>query len=693
MSDNKMRSKTFLFLLLIWIAATLLNITKAVHIDDTAYLEISQHIMQEPLRPMSGMLNWSDIAEPIHLTNNPLLIPYIYAVTMSIFGESEAALHAVMSLFSLAAMVFFYLLARRLEVKNAILLTAVYSLGPVFIPSQNLMLDVPIAALWLAFFWLILWPEPEQNSPVGHAMAAVVCGIACLTKYVSIVLIPILALDIALRRKWNRIWVTGIPILLLAGWSSMNYLDYGGVHLFSREVGGLGLSRIGKSCLEWILCLGAISPFSLWLLPYWAGRKNGRAYLAVCALLSGATVLVGLFYLDGIVLRAVLRGLFWGSGTLLLFTALLLLMRTLVDQILSNQLENGAFYACLLAWVSGGALFIILFAPFVAVRHLIMVVPAILLVSGKFVLPELRKPWIYGGLVATISLGVLLGISDWKHADVYRSSAQEIRDLLGKDSTLWHRGHWGWHWYAKKAGIKQYDMADTVFRKGDYLVTPHDVHKQNLRKTQAPQLKQVRIIRKSSDWNILFRTMGGGAGYYKSDLYHNLPWNIEREENIFFIDQAITDREAIEWTAAEGLLEEEGPYPQWGLPVVRWGSGTQTGIIFEADGQPLVLFMTCGKHHLEWQEIAVSLNGEQIGQYRFDIPDEFKDIRLPLTPRNGRNVLTIGYQNQDETFPGKPMALLFKQIQILWPEMAGIIISPGPIPLQQHERKGIDSRE
>ena len=221
MSNTKMRKKTFLFLVLIWIAVTSMNITKAVHIDDAAYLEISQHIMQQPLRPMSGMLNWGDTAEPIHQTNNPLLIQYIYAVTMGIFGESEIALHAVMSLFSLAAMVFFYLLARRFVVKNAILLTAVFCLGPVFIPSQNLMLDVPIAALWLAFFWMILCLKPEQCSPMGHTLAAVICGVACLTKYVSITLVPILVLDIVLRRKWNRIWVAGIPILLLAGWSLM----------------------------------------------------------------------------------------------------------------------------------------------------------------------------------------------------------------------------------------------------------------------------------------------------------------------------------------------------------------------------------------------------------------------------------------------------------------------------------------
>lgn len=131
------------------------------------------------------------------------------------------------------------------------------------------------------------------------------------------------------------------------------------------------------------------------------------------------------------------------------------------------------------------------------------------------------------------------------------------------------------------------------------------------------------------------------------------------------------------WSDSEGLNGEEGPYPQWALPVVRWGYGPRTKIAFDGDGEPLTLSMICGKHHLEWQEITILLNGEQVGRYSFDSPGEFRDIRLPLAPHNGRNALTIEYQAWDETNPNRPMALLFKRLRIMTPDMSGAVDKPG----------------
>jgi hypothetical protein len=124
------------------------------------------------------------------------------------------------------------------------------------------------------------------------------------------------------------------------------------------------------------------------------------------------------------------------------------------------------------------------------------------------------------------------------------------------------------------------------------------------------------------------------------------------------------------WSADEGLHDKEGPYPQWELPIVRWGGGEQTTFAFLGDGRPLLLSMTCGKHHLQWQKITVSLNGERLGRYHFDIPGEFKDLEIPFSARKGYNFLEIEYQNQDDTYPDKPLALLFKRLQIRPPEFA-----------------------
>ncbi len=125
------------------------------------------------------------------------------------------------------------------------------------------------------------------------------------------------------------------------------------------------------------------------------------------------------------------------------------------------------------------------------------------------------------------------------------------------------------------------------------------------------------------------------------------------------------------WSVAKGLSGEEGPYPQWELPVVRWGLGPRTELTFEADGRPLVLAMVCGTHHLQWQRITILLNGEQVGQYSFDHPGEFRDIHIPITSRAGRNSLTIEYETEDRTEPEHPLALLFRRLRIDPPELSG----------------------
>ncbi len=86
------------WLLLIWGVATALNVTKAYHIDDTAYLEVARAILADPLHPMSGQVNWGDFSEPIHQINQPPLLSYMLAGVFYCCGESELATHLLVCL-------------------------------------------------------------------------------------------------------------------------------------------------------------------------------------------------------------------------------------------------------------------------------------------------------------------------------------------------------------------------------------------------------------------------------------------------------------------------------------------------------------------------------------------------------------------------------------------------------------------
>ena len=119
-----------LALALLWAAATAFNVTKAVHIDDTAYLEIARAIRHDPLHAMRAELNWVHEREPIHAVNQPHLFFYFLALSMGLFGDNEVAFHMVEAAFTFLALTFFHLLAKA-DSGASRRRVAVYSVGPV----------------------------------------------------------------------------------------------------------------------------------------------------------------------------------------------------------------------------------------------------------------------------------------------------------------------------------------------------------------------------------------------------------------------------------------------------------------------------------------------------------------------------------------------------------------------------------
>src|SRR5580765_8782850 len=124
------RTRTVVLALLCLTAAAF-NLTKAVHVDDTAYLQTAEHIMKYPLRPMSFLLNWEDGGRPAFgEMNQPALFFYLLAGLMRLFGDSVLAFHSAMAVASSAAIVFGYRVARRLAPEGALVVAALCGLSP-----------------------------------------------------------------------------------------------------------------------------------------------------------------------------------------------------------------------------------------------------------------------------------------------------------------------------------------------------------------------------------------------------------------------------------------------------------------------------------------------------------------------------------------------------------------------------------
>ena len=71
----------------------------------------------------------------------------------------------------------------------------------------------------------------------------------------------------------------------------------------------------------------------------------------------------------------------------------------------------------------------------------------------------------------------------------------------------------------------------------------------------------------------------------------------------------------IGWEKSEGLGVIEGPYPSLALPVVRWGWGSRTRLVFTGNGGPACLAMRSCGNTVSSPTMTVRLNGVEIGRW------------------------------------------------------------------------------
>lgn len=504
-------------LILIWLLATACNLDKAYHIDDTAHLEIAAWITEHPGAPMTGLVNWGDSAEPIHELNQPSLYFYMLAGWGAVFGYGEVAMHAFQSLFTLAATFFFFGIARILVPLYALILTALFILSPAFLVGQNLMVDVPIVACSLAFFYLLF--KPRVRSEHGrYALAGLIASIAILMKYSCLPLLPVLLIHILVRKEFRVLYAVLIPVVILSAWSVFNYLEYGSVHLFDRPSRTLTLDRVSFMVVLWTAALGSIAPFSILVLADTFSRMmNGRISRRVMAI-TGAVLFVVIatlyFQTRGLSSHhALLAGLFLTNGTYLCVLVGLAFIRR-------EKRPKPLLYL----WLLSTAVFIVLFAPFLATRHVLLSVPVLLLILGAWLPPVPRPRVVFATIAVTLFLTGNLAVADRRFADFYRTQAPSIRSSLPAGSTIWFTGHWGWQWYAKKNGMRQLDLLRSRPEPGDYVVQPLAINRQDI--DPALPLERIDLIEEPLVRLPRFSTANGGASFY-SGRY--LPWTISRE--------------------------------------------------------------------------------------------------------------------------------------------------------------------
>ena len=476
---------TYLFLAVLWILVTAYNICKPYHIDDGGTLIITKWIIAHPLHPMSGMMNWGGVEEPIHVTNQPHLYYYLLAGWISLFGYSEVATHAFQSFFSLACIILFFRIANFYVRDLAIWLTSIMILGPAFVVGQNIMLDVPLLSLWLLFFYVLMCDASSSHQTKRYVIAALSCSAAILVKYSSLVLYVILFLSIVVERRKRQSWTLFIPLLVLAAWSAFNYYDYGGIHIASRGQSTFSLPRILDFTLYWVVAIGGVIPMGIIVLAELVSKRIfGQAiiYLASTFGLIALGALVALSIVSDGKSDIILKYCFIVNGsiiTLAVLAGIAKQLKPIWSQRPYKETDIDKLYLAL--WLLGASAFYVVFAPFIAVRHVLLVLPPLLLLLAMSWPSKGTTLSKYVCLALTILMSVGLGISDWRFANFYKKEAAIISAALPPDSKVWTSGHWGWQWYAEINNIPQIDVVHAKLNPGEYFIIPANIGHQRLK--------------------------------------------------------------------------------------------------------------------------------------------------------------------------------------------------------------------
>ena len=116
------------------------------------------------------------------------------------------------------------------------------------------------------------------------------------------------------------------------------------------------------------------------------------------------------------------------------------------------------------------------------------------------------------------------------------------------------------------------------------------------------------------------------------------------------------------WTSASGLGEMEGPYPESGLPVVRWGLGPESRLTFQGAGQRMRLLVE-GKPGVAGQELKVLVNGRKVARHAYSNSGDFEPVALVFESTAGRNEVVLRYR-RSRSVGGRALAVLFRRLRI-----------------------------
>ncbi len=493
---------------------------KAFTIDDTLFLRQAGHLLSDPLHPTAFEMVWSEFAAPLRMSaimpSGPvmayLLVPCI------LLGGAEWIAHLEQLVFFALAILATASLSLRLggskdAARAAALLLAATPAAMAM--AGTAMPDVPAMALGVLGVERCLAWRDERRLHQAVATAAWL-ALAALARSHLVLLLGAAALlvpgDFLVWRRFKETpraaWMplVAVPVLVL------------GAALLTRDPAGASTALMGAArtfsspanlgrnvtafAAHWTLVLPLAVP--------WAVLRR-RALLRQ-PFLYVATVAAGfLLLLEGEAHRLFYIAPAAGLGAAVLW-----------DVLADGRRRRDAVQIVLGLWLLV-SLPVTLYLHMPS-KYLLASAPAAAILVGRL-LASRPAAFQRALLGATVAAGLLLGVSilraDAAFAGLGRRAAAElIAPHVAAGHNVWFAGHWGFQWYAEKAGARCLTITPPRPLQGDLAVSSlrtrgHAIH-------LFPKRKLLATLEDDTPGGRIMST-NLGSGFY-SNSWGYLPW-------------------------------------------------------------------------------------------------------------------------------------------------------------------------
>jgi len=481
------RRKQLAWILGITLAPLLLFAQKPFHIDDSAFLEIAQNILEHPLDPFHGSVALVDhdreIFKRLGKTPNtfesmshPPLVPYVMAAVIKLRGKvDEFALHLAFLIFPLVACVSGFYIAERFTNSPFVAVLLLVTCPIFMLNAQNLMTDVPALALTLCSVALFIH-SVEQERILFAVLSGILAGLSALTRYPGLITPLLLIVYSLITRKGLRLSIvaTLLAVTVFGIWVVENFAIYSTPHIWASYKFYKSFYAYHSFGIKDTLIKTA-SNFS---------AIGGCAFLAAIFLFYFRKKRFSIGFLIAIVINAVL----------------LFLLKKFT---LALEDYSGPQFGVLCFFLFAGIYFVseairIVFRNaenpsirFLGLWFLLTLLPALFLLpfgTGRYMLPalfplililiadpdrdfNLGKKTFSTIVVITFVFGLILSWTDFELALIYKIFPQSIRKTY-PNAKIWFIGEWGFRYYMKEEGGLYLLSDDTRPGPGDVIVKP-----------------------------------------------------------------------------------------------------------------------------------------------------------------------------------------------------------------------------